>query len=885
MAGYNSFRLRMLSVCVALAVSGQVNHVFAEEPVQFDTRFLELKSDTAINLDRFSHKGYVQPGKYNLRVLVNKQPLPDEQDIIWYAEENNKDKSFACLSPALVALLDLKKEVLDKLVWIQNGECLKPDQLENFTVENDLSESVLNISIPQAYLEYASIDWDPPSRWDDGIPGLIADYSVNAQINHQEQGGEDDHDISGNGTVGANIGPWRLRADWQSNYQHIRSDNDHDEDGSQSSTQKSWDWSRYYAWRALPSLKAKLSMGEDYLNSDIFDGFNYIGGSLTTDDQMLPPSLRGYAPDISGVAHTSAKITVSQMGRVIYESQVPAGPFRIQDIDDSVSGTLHVRIEEQNGQVQEYDVSTASMPFLTRPGQVRYKFMMGRPQDWNHHVEGGFFSGGEASWGVANGWSLYGGALVEENYQSAAIGVGRDLALLGAVAFDITHSRAQMQRKSVYGEGTLDGNSFRVSYVKDFDDLDSRITFAGYRFSEENFMTMDEYQDAQGSNDTRSGHDKEMYTATYSQNFPDVGITAYLNYSRRTYWDRAEQNNYNLMLSHYFSVGSVRNMSVSLTGYRYDYDEETDSGVYLSMSIPWGDSATVNYNGSYGSGRDSSQVGYYSRVNDATNYQVSVGTSEQHASVDGYFSHDGSLAKVDVNANYHEGEYTSAGLSLQGGATLTAHGGALHRTQMPGGTRMLVDTDGVADVPIESNSSPVYTNMFGKAVVADVNSYYRNQANINLNGMPDNAEATQSVVQATLTEGAIGYRKFNVISGQKAMAVLRLRDGSYPPFGAEVKNDNNQNVGLVDDEGNVYLAGVKPGEHMAVSWAESGRCDISLPDPLPANLFTGLLLPCQQNNALPQQESEPMEPLIQEQTQQVTPSVPPTVLSSNDLSD
>lgn len=41
------------------------------------------------------------------------------------------------------------------------------------------------------------------------------------------------------------------------------------------------------------------------------------------------------------------------------------------------------------------------------------------------------------------------------------------------------------------------------------------------------------------------------------------------------------------------------------------------------------------------------------------------------------------------------------------------------------------------------------------------------------------------------------------------MAVLRLQDGSYPPFGAEVKNDSAQNVGLVDDDGNVYLAGVK----------------------------------------------------------------------------
>ncbi|XPE23421.1 fimbria/pilus outer membrane usher protein [Shigella sonnei] len=46
----------------------------------------------------------------------------------------------------------------------------------------------------------------------------------------------------------------------------------------------------------LTSLKAKLWLGEDYLDSDILDGFNYIGSSVSTDDQMLPPNLRGYAP-------------------------------------------------------------------------------------------------------------------------------------------------------------------------------------------------------------------------------------------------------------------------------------------------------------------------------------------------------------------------------------------------------------------------------------------------------------------------------------------------------------------------------------------------------------------------------------------------------------
>ncbi len=507
--------------------------------------------------------------------------------------------------------------------------------------------------------------------------------------------------------------------------------------------------------------------------------------------------------------------------------------------------------------------------------------MMGRPQEWGHHVEGGFFSGGEASWGIANGWSLYGGALADEHYQSAALGVGRDLSVFGAVAFDITHSHTRLDKETAYGKGSLDGNSFRVSYSKDFDELNSRVTFAGYRFSEENFMTMSEYLDASDSEMVRTGNDKEMYTATYNQNFRDAGVSVYLNYTRHTYWDRDEQTNYNVMLSHYFNLGSIRNMSISMTGYRYEYDNQADKGVYISLSMPWGDSSTISYNGNYGSGSDSSQVGYFSRVDDATHYQLNVGTSDKHSSVDGYYSHDGSLAQVDLSANYHEGQYTSAGISLQGGATLTAQGGALHRTQNMGGTRLLIDADGVAGVPVEGNGAAVYTNMFGKTVVADVNNYYRNQAYIDLNNLPENAEATQSVVQATLTEGAIGYRKFSVISGQKAMAVLRLQDGSYPPFGAEVKNDSAQNVGLVDDDGNVYLAGVKPGEHMIVSWGGVAHCDIHLPDPLPADLFNGLLLPCQQTGAISPSMPHEIKPMIQEQTQQVMPTEAPVSVSAN----
>ncbi|MCP1064774.1 hypothetical protein M5G07_01320 [Serratia symbiotica] len=53
---------------------------------------------------------------------------------------------------------------------------------------------------------------------------------------------------------------------------------------------------------------------------------------------------------------------------------------------------------------------------------------------------------------------------------------------------------------------------------------------------------------------------------------------------------------------------------------------------------------------------------------------------------------------------------------------------------------------------------------------------------MDINALPDNVDATHSVVQNTLTEGAAGYRRFGVISGEKSMATIRLTDESVPLF-------------------------------------------------------------------------------------------------------
>lgn len=818
-----------VAVCILLALSF-FRPVFAEDTIEFNTDVLDVKERSRIDLTQFSQAGYLMPGQYQLTVRLNKSELP-EQSIEFLAPENDPKGSVACLTPELIKQFGLKSSVLSEVKWWHNNQCLDISTLEGLTIRPDLGSSTLYINMPQAYLEYTSENWDPPSSWDNGIPGVLFDYNLNAMSSKGQDVGRDNN-VSGNGTAGANLGPWRVRADWQARY---------DQTGGQTGgTQQSWDWSRYYAYRAITALRAKLTLGESYLDSSMFDSFRFNGASLSTDDNQLPPNLRGYAPEVTGIAKTNAKVTVSQQGRVIYETTVAAGPFRIQDLNAAVSGKLDVKVEEQDGSVRMFQVDTASIPYLTRPGLVRYKVSAGKPMDYEHHREGPEFATGEFSWGINNGWSLYGGSLLAGDYNSLALGLGRDLLALGALSFDITQSRAVLP-----GQETKSGASYRLSYSKRFDEYDSEVTFAGYRFSQRNYMSMSQYLDERYHDGENSGLNKELYTITFNKQFRPINLSAYLNYSHQTYWDREASDTWNLSLSDYFDVGNFKNVSVSLSAFRTVYDGSKDDGMYLSLSLPWGEHGTISYNGQSSDGENTHTVGYYDRIDSNNTYRINAGTSSDGTGTgNGYFTHDGDMASMTMNASVTGNSDSAFGLSLQGGMTGTSEGVALHRVNVIGGTRMMVDTDGVSDVPVSGYGAITHSNHFGKAVVSDISSYYRSTVNVDMDNLPDDIDATRSVVQGTLTEGAIGYRKFGILAGQKAMAIIKLADGSTPPFGAEVSNKGGAQTGIIGDDGSVWLSGIRPEEIMDVSWDGGVQCKITLPSRLSA-LDKKLLLPCQ----------------------------------------
>ncbi|TSB25741.1 fimbria/pilus outer membrane usher protein [Serratia marcescens] len=808
--------------------------------VEFNTDILDANDKKNIDFSRFSREGYILPGNYQMQVKLNGENLGNDIAVPFYVRAGKntptgKDGEMpeACLSPLLLDKLGLTEAALKKVGTWHQGACADFSALKGVELKGDIGSNTLNINMPQAWLEYSDASWLPPSRWDNGIPGLLLDYNANANVTKTRGDGQQQN-ASISGTVGGNAGAWRLRADYQGSYAHTT--------GKSGSSQQTFDFTRVYLYRPLPSLRSVLTLGENYVNSNLFDSWRYTGASLASDERMLPPKLRGYAPEIIGVAKTNARVTVTQQGRVVYDSTVPAGPFRIQDLDSAMRGQLDVKVTEQNGDVQTFSVSTASVPYLTRPGQIRYQLVSGRPSTWDHHVEGPMFASGEASWGISNNWSLYGGSTLSDDYQALALGVGRDLEQFGTVAVDVTQSLANLP-----GQDDRRGKSWRVSYSKRFDEANTDVTFAGYRFSERDYMSMQQYLDARyRGND--SNRQKERYQINLNKRFDELllPVSLGLNYQYQTYWDQGYTSQYGVNVGTWFDVPSwnVRNVSLTLTATRSQYQGRDDDAVNLMVSVPLG-TGTVSYNGSYGQDRYGQRVGYYDRVNDLDSYNVSAGLEQgagrsARSQFSGMYTHNGELAVVNANAALAEGSYSSFGLSANGGLTVTGKGAALHAGGYNGSTRLMVDTDGVSGVPVDGGR--VVTNKWGIGVLTNVNSYYRTTARVDVNKMADDVEATQGVVETALTDGAIGYRRFDVLKGERLFAVLRLADGTFPPFGASVRDVKGRELGIVSDAGLAWLSGVAPNAALNVAWDGRDRCQVQVPAKL--NSQQQLLLPC-----------------------------------------
>nr|WP_254223775.1 fimbria/pilus outer membrane usher protein [Burkholderia multivorans] len=780
---------------------------------EFNSSFLSIDGTTDVDLSQFSQADFTLPGEYMLEVQVNDlfyglQPIE-------FVALDASGAGKPCLHAELVAQFGLKPSLAKDLPRFHGGRCVDLAAIEGVTVRYLKGDGRLRITIPQVALEFTDGTYLPPERWSDGIAGAMLDYRVIANTNRSfGSGGRQTNAVQAYGTIGANWGAWRVRGDYQAQSNV----------GNTVYADRTFRFSRLYAFRALPSIQSTVTFGDDYLSSDIFDTFALTGASIRSDDRMLPPSLRGYAPLISGVARTNATVTVSQQGRVLYVTRVSPGAFALQNINTSVQGTLDVAVEEEDGSVQRFQVTTAAVPFLARTGQFRYKAAVGKPRRFGGAGITPFFGFGEAAYGLPFDVTVYGGFIAASGYTSIALGVGRDFGTFGAVSADVTHARARLW----WNGATRHGNSYRINYSKHFDGLDADVRFFGYRFSERDYTNFSQFS----GDPTAYGlaNSKQRYSATMSKRFGDT--SAYFSYDQTTYWERASEQRVGVTLTRAFSVGALRNLNVSVSAFRTQSAGAGGNQVSVTATLPIGGRHTVTSNLTTGNGSTSVNAGYLYDDPAGRTYQISAGTTDGRASANASFRQRTSAYQLTAQASTVANGYAAASLEVDGSLVATQYGIAAHANGNAGDTRLLVSTDGVRDVPLSGTLT--HTDSRGYAVLDGISPYNVYDAAVNVEKLPLEVQVSNPIQRMVLTDGAIGFVQFSAARGSNLYLTLTDAAGKPLPFGASVQDAaNGKELGIVGEGGAAYLTQVQPKSSLVVRAGERTLCTI---DTLPNRL-------------------------------------------------
>ncbi|WP_336347752.1 fimbria/pilus outer membrane usher protein [Pseudomonas monsensis] len=775
--------------------------------MEFNSEFLNIDKNDDISLGQFAHAQYTVPGRYLLDITVNQRYFGSRS--IEFKSGANPDESYACLPEDLVLTFGLKPSLLKSLPRLADGQCVDLRGIENASIKYMKNLGRLSISLPQATFEYDDPDYIPPAAWSDGLNGALLDYRVIANSRQTQGSSGDSRSLQSYGTAGINLDAWRVRADYQARLESAsQGDNPHGEAAQ---------LNRLYAYRALPTIRSKLSLGEDYLNSDVFDTFALRGATLSSDDRMLPPNLRGYAPLISGLARTNATVTVSQQGRVLYSTTVTPGAFSIQDLNSSVQGTLDVTVREEDGTEQTFTVATAAVPFLSREGELRYKVSAGQPRLTGQGGSEPGFVATEAAYGLAKDWTVYGGWLAASGYQSSAVGIGKDLGVLGAVSGDVTTSRATLR----WNGETVVGNSYRINYSKRFDAIGTDLRFLGYRFSDKTFTNFSQFVGDADAYSLNSG--KQRYSVTVAKHFPWLSTS--FSYDHSTYWDAPAADRFGLTVARSFSLGNVKNINVNVSAYQTRNSRQNDAQIYLGVTVPLGGNSMMSSNlQRSGSAGSSASIGYSHDDGEGVNYQVYGGVGDNRY-VNAYVGQRASSYRANASVSTDGSTYHSLTGELDSSLVATRYGVSAHGNGTNGDTRLLVSTDGVADVAFTGQTR---TNRNGYAVMDGLPSFQAYEARVNVEKLPLNTEVSNPIQRLALTEGAIGYVNFATGQGRNAFVVLTRLGGKPVPFGASVQDKNtNKEVGIVGEAGVTYLLGIKAGAELVARWDDAGQCSLA----------------------------------------------------------
>ena len=806
----------LASAIVALLIG--IEAYAAEET--FDTHFMigGMKDQQVSNIRLEDNQPL--PGPYDIDIYVNKQWRGKYEIIV---KDNPQE---TCLSREMIKRLGINTDS-----FASGKQCLTFKQLiQGGSYTWDIGVFRLDFSVPQAWVEELESGYVPPENWERGINAFYTSYYVSQYYS--------DYKASGNSkstyvrfNSGLNLQEWQLHSD-----------------ASFSKTNNNpgvWKSNTLYLERGFAQLLGTLRVGDMYTSSDIFDSVRFSGVRLFRDMQMLPNSKQNFTPRVQGIAQSNALVTIEQNGFVVYQKEVPPGPFAITDLQLAGGGAdLDVSVKEADGSVTTYLVPYAAVPNMLQPGVSKYDFAAGRS-----HIEGAskqsdFVQAGY-QYGFNNLLTLYGGSMVANNYYAFTLGTGWNTRI-GAISVDATKSHSKQDNGDVF-----DGQSYQIAYNKFVSQTSTRFGLAAWRYSSRDYRTFNDHVWANNKDNYRRDENdiydiadyyqndfgrKNSFSANMSQSLPEGWGSVSLSTLWRDYWGRSgSSKDYQLSYSN-----NLRRISYTLAAshaYDENHHEEKRFNIFISIPFDWGDDVTTPRRQIYMSnsttfddqGVASNNTGLSGTVGsrDQFNYGVNLSYQYQGNETTAGANLTWNAPVATVNGSYSQSSaYRQAGASVSGG--IVAWSGGVNLANRLSETFAVMNAPGIKDAYVNGQKYRT-TNRNGVVVYDGMTPYRENYLMLDVSQSDSEAELRGNRKIAAPYRGAVVLVNFDT-DQRKPWFIKALRaDGQPLTFGYEVNDIHGHNIGVVGQGSQLFIRTneVPPSVNVAIDKQQGLSCTIT----------------------------------------------------------
>lgn len=825
-------RAHARALLVALLTTGSAAHA---ADFYFDPQLIQGSPyGQGIDFTRMNQQEDRLPaGDYLLDIYINGKYLRSKAPVTVKVPAGRMAEP--CLSEALIKEAGIRVKPLPE----GSSSCrFIGDLSQKLTWKVNSGQLRLDITLPQSELNRQPRGYIPPSQWDKGTTAAYVRHNTNYYYNNNTKSDYRYHYAWSNIDAGANIGAWQVRHQGNARFS----------DSNTSGSDYKYNSSRTWVQRPVAEIEGIVAVGENYTNSSQFGTLSFNGLKVSTDQRMRPQSRRGYAPEVRGIATTTARVIVSQQGKAFYETTVPPGPFIIDDLGNSgYRGDLEVKVIEADGHTSSFTVPYTAVPDSVRAGNWNYELSMGNVRRYSD-VDNKFAEG-VVQYGVNNALTANLGSRIGEDYQAALVG-GVLTTRLGAFGVNTTYSHADM------GKGqTESGWRVEASYAKVFATR-TNLSLAAYRYSTSGFRDLEDVLGVRRQN--KSGdhyysdtlYQRNSFSAAISQpmdewgNLSFSGSTSdyYGNSGRISQFQMSYSNSWN-SISYNLSAGRQRtvytdrfNSSVNDDDFNsHNKRKYTENTFSLGVSIPldFAKSRSQLSTGYYQSKTTkSANVGMSGTVGEDNrlSYSTYVGTEHvKHSGTSGTagVSLEQKTAVGALRGSASAGrDYHQLGAGVAG--TVVLHSGGVTAGPWTSDTFALVEAKGAQGAKV-NNGMGAEIDRFGYAILPSVTPYQFNNISLNSSNMNHMAELQGGSQQVVPYAGAIAKVSFSTITGHAALITTRLADGSVPPMGAAVTDSTGAELGMVGQAGQLYARLPEQSGVLFVEWGTSAsqRCRVN----------------------------------------------------------